>query len=153
MLSKTFLQLCDDELLLQKCIQQLSFHIVHLTDVSTDCNNKFHTFLRNVSEWTFLEWLNWITNGVKRVVGAAWPDWNGNYSRRPLSCYTPVQPALIFTFFYCQRIPRSFADRPASGRTTLVFGKELMVKHRKPLSNQPLSALHARDHLVEIRDS
>lgn len=30
--------------------------------------------------------------------------------RRPLSRYTPVPPALIFTFFYCQRIPRSAAE-------------------------------------------
>lgn len=29
----------------------IPFHNVHLTDVSSDCNNKFHTFLRNVSEW------------------------------------------------------------------------------------------------------
>lgn len=44
----------DDELLLQKCNLRSPFRNVHLTDVSTDCNNKFHTFLRNVSEWAFV---------------------------------------------------------------------------------------------------
>jgi hypothetical protein len=45
----------DDELLRQKCSsQQRLFHSImsDLTDVFADCNNKFHTFLRNDSEWS-----------------------------------------------------------------------------------------------------
>lgn len=45
---------------------QFPFHNVHLTDVSTDCDNKFHTFLQNVLEWTLKS--NWIVNGAKRVI-------------------------------------------------------------------------------------
>lgn len=71
----TFQRRRNDELLLQKCNQQLPFHNVHLTDVSTDCNNKFHTFLRNVLEWAFLV-AKLDHNGVKHVIIVEW-WWHG----------------------------------------------------------------------------
>jgi hypothetical protein len=53
MVCTTFFPRRDDELLLKKSNHNCHSIMLHLTDVSTDCNNKFHTFLRNVSEWTF----------------------------------------------------------------------------------------------------
>lgn len=48
---------CDGAMMNCFCWSAITipFHNVHLTDVSTDCNNKFHTFLRNVLEWMELD--------------------------------------------------------------------------------------------------
>lgn len=161
--SSTFSWWRDDELLQQKC-NQFPFHNVHLTDVSTDCNNKFHTFLRNILEWS-LAMANWIANGVKLVIIIEWwcSNRNGNcfcfvyvewyHQRRHPRCWTSFS---LSSMSIKTEVPRCCGDccrcqsdfwQRTRAQTSLAFHALMIRNHRKQLSNQsyPLSMLHHID--------